>query len=110
MIESSEGDLGVETSERHWTALVDKRIPLSEFKVELQKLLAVPSDYLLVYKRISSSSSSVSASATVSTSIPSEREWLQPSETLETLGDDPHVCLITLPYLRNGIHLSILRL
>lgn len=100
MISKSEEETGYFGDERLWTALVDKRIPLTCFKAELQKLLNVPSDYLLVYKKINSSGTTVTATgATVSTVTSpyasGEREWIQPTDTLETLGDDPHVMRYT---------------
>ena len=67
--------------------MIDKRIPLCDFKMELELLLNVPSEYLLVYKRNISTSSSFGAS---------EREWILPNETLETLGDDPQVLISKL--------------
>lgn len=68
--------------ERRCTALVDKRITLSEFKREMEHFLTVPAEHLLIYKKTPTTSSTFGTT---------EREWFQPNETLEMLGDDPHV-------------------
>lgn len=91
VIDSSEEDAGI-GGERQWTALVDKRIPLTAFKTKLQGLLNVPAEYLLVYRKMNSSGgASASPSVSASPYTSGEREWVQPNETLETLGEDPHV-------------------
>lgn len=54
-------------------------------------MLNVAPEFLLVYKK--SLSTSYGAS---------EREWLQPQEMLETLGDDPHVVVRLGRSLRPG--------
>jgi len=72
-----------EGRERCCSVMIDKRMPLSDFKLELEMLLNVPSEYLLVYKR--------NTTTTTSSFGASEREWALPNETLETLGDDPQV-------------------
>ena len=63
--------------------MIDKRMPLCDFKMELEMLLNVPSEYFLVYKRNTTTATSSFGA--------SEREWVLPNETLEALGDDPQV-------------------
>jgi len=72
--------------------MVDKRIPLTAFKSELQSLLNVSSEFLLVYKKMFSAASPSSFGN-------GEREWNTPGETLESLGDDPQVCVDQFLYL-----------
>ena len=73
--------------------MVDKRIPLANFKSELEVLLNVPSEFLLVYKKTTTTASSFATT---------EREWAQPNETLETLGDDPQIAVRLGRALRPG--------
>jgi hypothetical protein len=40
-----------DADEKCCTAMVDKRIPLANFKSELEVLLNVPAEFLLVYKK-----------------------------------------------------------
>ena len=73
--------------------MVDKRIPLGNFKAELEILLNVPAEFLLVYKK---------TPTTASTFGTTEREWAQQNETLETLGDDPQIAVRLGRALRPG--------
>lgn len=82
-----------DVEEKFCTAMVDKRIPLVSFKSELEALLNVPAEFLLVYKKTPS---------TASTFGTAEREWAQPNETLETLGDDPQIAVRLGRALRPG--------
>lgn len=77
-----------EGRERCCSVLIDKRMPLSDFKLELEMLLNVSSESLLVYKR--------NTTTTTSSFGASEREWVLPNETLENLGDDPQVIFFML--------------
>ena len=79
-------------SEKFLTVLADKRIPLSQFKAELESLLNVPAEFLLVYKRTTSTAASSFGGM--------EREWCQQHETLETLGDDPQVQIDEQTYFK----------
>lgn len=56
-------------------------------------MLNIAPEFLLVYKKSLGTSASYSSS---------EREWVQSSETLETLGDDPHVIVRLGRALRPG--------
>ena len=62
---------------------------LSQFKLELESLLNVPFEFLLVYKKATYPAPSLFD--------PTDREWVQPHETLETLGDDNQVYTILRP-------------
>lgn len=73
--------------------MVDKRIPLANFKSELEVLLNVPAEFLLVYKKTLTTASAFGTT---------EREWAQPNETLETLGDDPQIAVRLGRALRPG--------
>ena len=74
--------------------MVDKRIPLESFKSELSVVLNVPAEFLLVYKKTLATSTATYGAG--------EREWAQPNETLETLGDDPHIAVRLGRALRPG--------
>ena len=73
--------------------MIDKRIPLANFKSELEVLLNVPAEFLLVYKKTPTTASAFGTT---------EREWAQPNETLETLGDDPQIAVRLGRALRPG--------
>lgn len=66
---------------------------MANFKSELELLLNVPAEFLLVYKK---------TLTTESTFGITEREWSQPNETLETLGDDPQIVVRLGRALRSG--------
>jgi len=83
-----------EGRERCCSVLIDKRMPLSDFKLELEMLLNVSSESLLVYKR--------NTTTTTSSFGASEREWVLPNETLENLGDDPQIVVRLGRALRPG--------
>ena len=75
------------------TLLVDKRMPLSQFKRHMEELLHVPPEFLLIYKK------NTSSAATSLSGV--EREWSQPHETLETLGDEPQVFIFAETSFQN---------
>lgn len=56
-------------------------------------MLSIAPEFLLAYKKSLSASSAYGSP---------EREWVQPSETLETLGDDPFVIVRLGRALRAG--------
>ena len=92
---TSTADDSDKETEKFLTVLADKRIPLSQFKAELEALLNVPAEFLLVYKKTTSTAASSFGGM--------EREWCQQHETLETLGDDPQVQIDEHTYLKKII-------